>query len=166
MKPLLVGDMPSRGGDKHWRTPLSGGVARLLCRIIGIPEQEANRRWTAALYERFDCTNAMLRRRAWDLEQASSELRTWLEDEREVVVLLGTRAQEAYVRMTDPAESPVEWHSFYEWVVDPNSPTGRREVVVIPHLASFSRTGSMSRRAGRILREAIDKAREMEETKL
>jgi uracil-DNA glycosylase len=68
-----------------------------------------------------------------------------------------------------PAESVADDLDFYEWVVDPNSPTGRREVVVIPHPSSLNRmynSDGNRRRAGEVLREAMDKAREMEETKL
>jgi hypothetical protein len=172
VKPLLVGEMPSRSGDRYWEFPLSGAVAQAMCQMAGIPPQsEGSRygRWTWALYDRFDCGNAIERYQAWDVTAGASCLREGIQGDHEVVVLLGRRPQEAYVAMTEPAESPVDGADFYEWVVDPNSPTGRREVVVIPHPSSLNRmynSDGNRRRAGEVLREAMDKAREMEETKL
>jgi len=172
MKPLLVGEMPSRSGDRYWEFPLSGAVAQALCQMAGIPpEPNESRygRWTWALYDRFDCINAIERHQPWDVEAAAGALRAQIEYTSEVVVLLGRRPQEAYVEMTRPADSLVEGIDFYQWVVDNNSPTGRREVVVIPHPSSLNHMYLEPKnkfRAGKILCAAMDKAREMEETKL
>lgn len=172
MKALLVGEMPSRAGDRFYSFPLSGAVAQTLCQMAGVPPQtEGTRygRWTWALYEAFGCVNALKRHQPWSSEVAAARLRSAVEDDREVVVLLGRRPQEAYALMTEPATSSVNALEFYKWVVDGNSPTGRRQVVVIPHPSSLNRTyndPTERRRAGKILCEAMDKARELEETKL
>jgi hypothetical protein len=171
MKPLLVGEMPSRSGDRYFTFPLSGAVAQTLCQMAGIPPQrEGSRygRWTWALYDNFGTVNAIRRHGRWDVRDAAGRLRV-VTEEAEVIVLLGRRPQEAYIKMTEPADSPVEGLEFYEWVVDVNSPTARREVVVIPHPSSLNRMYNEHenrRRSGKILCEAIDKARELEETKL
>lgn len=170
MNPLLVGEMPSRSGDRYYMVPLSGAVAQTMCQMADIPPQsEGSRygRWTWALYDCFDCVNALRRHQEWDVSAAAERLR----DETshyDVVVLLGRRPQEAYVAMTYPADSPVDGVGFYEWVVDTNSPSGRREVVVIPHPSSRNRTyndPSSRTRAGEVLRLAMAKAREMEATR-
>jgi uracil-DNA glycosylase len=143
MKPLLIGEMPSRSGDRYRSVPLSGAVAQTLCTMAGIPPQEEGTRygrWTWALYERFECVNAIYRHQPWDSAVAAERLREEIEPEHEVVVLLGRRPQSAYVRMTEPAESPVSRLDFFVWVTDPNSPSARREVCVIPHPSSLNRT--------------------------
>jgi hypothetical protein len=37
MLPLLVGEQPSRTGDRFHEFPLSGAVAQTLCQMAGIP---------------------------------------------------------------------------------------------------------------------------------
>src|ERR1044072_108786 len=170
--------MPSRSGARYWRFPLSGAVAQTMCHLAGIPAQPEGTRygkWTWALYERFDCVNAIERHSAWDSEKAAENLREEIESEREVVVLLGRRPQSAYVRMTYPADSPVARGEdgaslgYFQWVVDTNSPSGRREVVVIPHPSSRNRmlNNAWERwQTGLALNAAIAKAKQLEETRL
>lgn len=180
MKPLLVGESPSRTGDRYYSFPLSGAVAQTLCRFAGIPpESEGSRygRWTWALYDHFDCVNVAKRYPVggWTSEvaaMAAERLRHTLAEASEpyeVVVLLGRRAQQAYVDMQAPAQTPVDGLDFYRWVKDPDSDTGRLHVVVLPHPSALNRTyndTSARQRAGRYLREAITKAAELHETRL
>jgi hypothetical protein len=172
MNPLLVGEMPSRSGDRYWEFPLSGAVAQALCQMAGIPPMPDESRygqWTWALYEQFDCINAIERHQEWNVRHAANRLRHEIEEDREVVVLLGNRAREAYVAMTEPAASPFDDVGFYEWAVDDSSPTGRREVVVIPHPSALNRTYHNVHarwRAGLVLQAAIEKAKQMHETRL
>jgi hypothetical protein len=59
-RPILLGEAPSRAGDRYHAFPLSGRPARVLCELAGIPPQEEGStygRWTWALYERFECRN-------------------------------------------------------------------------------------------------------------
>jgi len=59
-RPVLLGEAPSRGGDRFHAFPLSGRPARVLCELAGIPPQAEGSqygRWTWALYERFECAN-------------------------------------------------------------------------------------------------------------
>jgi uracil-DNA glycosylase len=170
MKPLLVGEMPTRSTDAHWAQPLSGAVARSLCRMAELNSIEGS--WSRALYDAFDAVNAIERHGRWDSEAAAAHLRETFaraSAEYEVVVLLGRRAQSGYVRMTFPAESAVSKLGYFEWTVDVNSPTGRRQVVVIPHPSSLNRlyNSQYARwRAGIELQAAITMAKQMHETRL
>jgi uracil-DNA glycosylase len=172
VKPLLVGEQPSRSGDRYYMVPLSGAVAQALCQMAGIPPvtgESRYGRWTWALYEHFDCINAIERHQEWDVRHAANRLRHEIEEDREVVVLLGNHAREAYAAMTEPAASPFDDVGFYEWAVDASSPTGRREVVVIPHPSALNRTYNKVNarwRAGLVLQAAIQKAKQMHETRL
>jgi uracil-DNA glycosylase len=172
VKPLLVGEQPSRSGDRYYMTPLSGAVAQTLCQMAGIPPQEEGSRygvWTWALYENFSCLNAMERHQPWDSQKAAAHLREEIESDDEVVVLLGRRAQSAYCAMNQPAETTIAKLHFYQWRVDLSSPTARREVVVIPHPSSLNRMYENPRdreRAGKILRQAMEKAAQLYETRL
>jgi len=140
--------------------------------MAGIPpEKDGTRygRWTWALYEHFDTVNALERFQPWNERKAAECLRDEIEDRREVVVLLGRRAQEAYVRMQHPAESVVAGLEFFSWVVDVNSPTARRQVIVLPHPSSLNRMYHNDRQrglAGRALKTAIEDAARMHETRL
>lgn len=177
MNPLLVGESPSRSGDRYWRFPLSGAVAQTLCQFAGIPPQKGGSRygrWTWALYDVFDCVNAVERYPVgpWPSQEAAEHLREAMQEASEpyeVVVLLGRRAQQAYVDMQAPALTPVEDAGFYRWVVDGESPTGRRHVIVLPHPSALNRvynSAAARQKAGRYLREAITKAVELHETRL
>jgi uracil-DNA glycosylase len=169
---LLVGEQPSRTGDRYHHFPLSGAVAQAMCQMAGIPPQEEGSRygrWTWALYDHFDCVNIIDRYRTWDSREAAEQVARVIEDEREVVVLLGRRAQRAYVDSQAPGESVIDEADWYEWRVDPSSPTGRREVVVLPHPSGLNRLYNAElhrRRAGAELKAAMEKAKQMEETRL
>lgn len=176
MKALLVGEMPSRSGDRYHDFPLSGAVARTLCRMAGIPPDEESAglaQWTWALYEHFDCVNAIERHGPWDSQKAAEHLVEVLaraSSDYEVVVLLGRRPQSAYCAMQQPVRNTflAKLH-FYEWRTDLLAPTARREVVVIPHPSALNRVYNdpLSREsAGRVLREAMEKAAQLEETRL
>jgi hypothetical protein len=174
VKPLLVGNHPTRAGDHYWHRPLSGVFARTVCRIAGIEgpsSRDALSAWTDTLYDHFDCINAIHRypHEGWNRQLAASNLGLAIMPGHEVVVLLGRKVQDAYAAMTAPAETPVEEADFYEWKTDPTSPTGRREVIVLPAPAvvQAAKSEPAARRViGRILNEAMEKAREMEATRL
>lgn len=60
--PVLVGESPSRTGDRYWRLPLSGAPARTLCECAGWPPDGPGiGGWTWALYERFTTVNVFAR---------------------------------------------------------------------------------------------------------
>lgn len=170
MKPLIVGEMPSRSADRYWEFPLSGAVSQTLCQMAGISSQDGRSRygkWMWALYGRFDCINALDRYQSWDPMKASLELREKIESEREVVVLLGPRAQVAYCSIVQPASTEITLLPYFEWGVDTLAPTARREVAVIPHLSSrLYEDPAFGRRAGKVLNEAIEKAAQLHETRL
>jgi hypothetical protein len=172
VKPLLVGEMPSRSGDRYWRFPLSGAVAQTMCKMTGIPPMEEGSRygrWTWALYEHFDCIDAIERYSKWDSEVAAARLLEKIEPEREVVVLLGRRAQTAYVRMYSPSKSTIHNLPYWQWRMDILSDTSRRQVAVIPHPSTRNRLYEHSDprlKSGLVLREAIEKAQQLEETML
>lgn len=174
MKPLLVGESPSRSGDKYHAFPLSGAVAQTMCQMAGIPPEPDGTRygkWTWALYEHFDTINAIERfpRHGFLIAEAAARLREEIESEREVVVLLGRKVQHAYADMTAPAESLVEYVPFFHWIVDQNSPTARRQVVVMPHPSALNRMYNFPaerRKAGKVLNEAIAKAKLLHESRL
>lgn len=59
-RPILLGEAPSKGGDRYHHFPLSGRPARVLCELAGIPPQAEGStygRWTWALYDHFECRN-------------------------------------------------------------------------------------------------------------
>lgn len=62
--PILLGEAPSKQGDRFHHFPLSGRPARVLCEAAGIPPQpdgSTHGRWTWALYEHFECRNLIER---------------------------------------------------------------------------------------------------------
>ena len=172
MKPLLVGEMPSRTGDRYYMFPLSGVVAQTMCQMAGIAPQEGGSRygqWTWALYDNFECVNAIRRHSTWDSDVAAARLREKITPEHEVVVLLGRRPQTAYVKMYEPASSQIANLPYFTWRVDLLSDSSRREVAVIPHPSTRNRMLNHSDprlKMGQILREAIEKAKQLEETRL
>lgn len=173
MKALLVGEMPSRSGDRYHMFPLSGMVAQTMCQMAGIPPQEEGSRygrWTWALYENFGCVNAVERHGKWESAVAAERLREVIEPDREVVVLLGRRAQTAYMRMYEPASSLIAKLPYWHWRLDMLSDTGRRQVVVVPHPSTRNRLyndhSDPRLKTGQVLREAIEKAIQLEETRL
>jgi hypothetical protein len=167
MKPLLVGDMPTRATERYWNRPLSGAYAKTLCRAMDIPESDSYARWTWALYDRFECINAFPHHSAWDHESAARSLAHKITARHEVVVLFGRKVQKAYADMNSPATSEIENADFYEWNIDILSYTGRRQVLVLPAIRVIKGLDSEHRRlTGRLLNEAIEKAEQMHETRL
>lgn len=175
MLPLLVGESPSRSGDRYHHFPLSGAVAQTLCTLAGIPPLEGESRygqWTWALYDKFDCVNTLdryPRTGGWPRDLAARSMAGLIEPEREVVVLLGRRAQTAYDDARAPAAPLLLGREMSEWVTDKASPTGRREVVCLPHPSGLNRQlndASVRLRMGQVLREATEKASALEETRL
>lgn len=100
--PLLVGEAPSKVGDRYHAFPLSGRPAEVLCKLAGIPpEPEGSRygKWTWALYSKFTCRNVFERHadatpwRAPEARGRAIELLT--AEQPRVVVCLGRRVQAA-----------------------------------------------------------------------
>lgn len=169
MLPLLIGESPSRTGDRFHHFPLSGAVAQTLCQLAGISPLEGESRygrWTWALYERFDCENAVARYPSgeWPRERAARNVGSLIEPDRRVVVLLGRRAQTAYVDSLAPASSQMLGREYFEWVED-STPDGARHVVALPHPSGMNRMlndSSIRRRMGDVLRDAQRKVRMLE----
>jgi hypothetical protein len=112
MKPLLIGEMPSRSGDRYHAFPLSGAVAQTLCQMAGSRHRRRARATGAGRGRSTTPSTASTRSSATARGTQTSRPRTCARffeasSEYEVVVLLGRRAQSGYVRMTYPAESPV-----------------------------------------------------------
>lgn len=168
----MIGESPSRSGDRYHRFPLSGAVAQTLCQLAGIPpEAEGSRygRWTWALYERFDCVNALARypRGGWDRSAAAAHVAKTLSrasSPYQVVVLLGRRAQTAYVDSLAPASSGMLGCEYFEWVEDTTA-DGTMHVVALPHPSAMNRMlndSSICARMGDVLRDAQRKAKMIE----
>jgi hypothetical protein len=170
VKPLLVGDQPTRDGDRYYHEPLGGVFARRLCRIAGLSGPSSRNDlagWTALLYEHFECINALERHSGWDAGAAADRLAFKIVSRHEVVVLFGRKVQKAYAEMTKPASSAVGNADLYEWTTDVLSATGRRQVVVLPAPRLIGHLDpNRSRAVGRLLNEAIEKAKQMHETRL
>jgi hypothetical protein len=167
MKPLLIGDMPTRSTDRYWETPLSGRAAQAMCQMAGFPPESVEGRfepWTEALYKRFDCINAIERYEKWSLEKATHRLTSLIGSEREVVVLIGSRVREAYCAMTYPADSKLASAAEYLWISDKLSPSACRKVTVISHPRVVA--DNQRWKIGLVLREAVDKASQLEESRL
>jgi len=87
-RPILLGEAPSRGGDRYHTFPLSGRPARVLCELAGIPPQpegSTHGRWTWALYDRFECHNLFERyadATPWSAPTARERARLLLEELR------------------------------------------------------------------------------------
>lgn len=105
-RPILLGEAPSKSGDRYNRFPISGRVSETLCRLASIePEPDGSRygRWYWALREVFSVGNVISRYAAaypWSLPRAQAAWTRWLVGEwggREplVVVCLGRRVQRA-----------------------------------------------------------------------
>ena len=149
-RPILLGEAPSRGGDRYHMFPLSGRPARVLCTLAGIPPQPEGStygRWTWALYEQFECRNLFGRyaqAAPWSVPRArdrAAEIRPDLHGRR--VVLLGRRVQAAF-------ELDCDFHEWQLVVTAENvASSGERSfdfdvphayaVVAIPHPSGLNR---------------------------
>jgi hypothetical protein len=152
VRPMLLGEAPSRSGDRYWRFPLSGTVARTLCKMADIPPEDEGSRygvWTWALYDRFECVNVFERyaqATPWSAPRARERVASM--EMPPVVVLLGRKVQAAFcLRPLD----------FFEWAHE-----GARSFVVIPHPSGLNRVlNDPEQRAmcGCVLNEASSLAR-------
>lgn len=168
--PILLGEAPSKSGDKYHMFPLSGAVAETLCKLAGIPPLAGESRygqWTWALYDHFECENlierwpgAQGRGAAFPLDVARPLAFAKAEHEMEarVVVLLGARLRDLF-------EVPI----FYEWqtyvqVWEEDRKRGFRSecmVAAIPHPSGLNRMlngGAEREKAGQVLRDAMTRA--------
>jgi hypothetical protein len=162
-RPLLVGEGPSRTGDRWWRFPLSGSPARVLCSCAGWePQGPASEpgSWTWALYERFETVNVFTRWREsspWSVVAARERAEgIWQYAVRErvpAVVLLGRRTAAAFEvgsdyyawRGQEPEEIALGGPALPRLVVLPH-PSGRNLLLNEP---------ATRERIGRVLREAV-----------
>ncbi len=156
--PLLLGEAPSRVGDRYHNFPLSGAIGKRLCEFAGIePDEKGSKygRYYWPLREHFDCINAIERYEdayPWHVEVARERVRRYLEEEGEegpmVVVALGTKAFDAVAGIRGRG---TDWG---EWIQ-----VGIMRVVMLPHPSARNllyNNPKMRDLAGRILREAIE----------
>lgn len=140
MRPLILGEAPSRSGDRYWQFPLSGAVGQRLCEWAGLePEAGGTRygRYYWPLNEAFELRNLLerypgalgrgaalpveLARPAWD------ELLPSLAGRR--VVLLGSRLRALRGGQT-----------YYDWVSIPRYADGKPLIMAaIPHPSGLNR---------------------------
>lgn len=181
--PLLLGEAPSKSGDRYWMCPLSGDVGVRLCTWAGIeplPPQRGLSRYGQhyyALVDHFECRN-LLRRypgpqgrgAAFPMELAYPAVGRTLPDlDGRVVVMLGVRLPRAFLA---PPAPMFEWRT-HSITVDPDeqgAPEGSRgrtftwRYAVIPHPSGLNRAYNDPdniAKAQRVLREALsdDEAR-------
>lgn len=166
-RPLLLGESPSKVGDRYYHFPLSGRPAERLLRFAGIErERESDQRvsrlglkgreklvaayWT--LTEHFDTLNVLERwpGERWPEQAAHDRWARYVEEEGwlKVLVCVGARAAKAvYLGHRDW----FEWDTYGEtWGVKIPHPSG------LNHLYNDE---ANRERAGEVLREAIERAR-------
>jgi hypothetical protein len=151
--PWLVGESPSKSGDRFFAFPLSGRPAKTMCEAAGIPPHDDGTywgRWTWALYERFMCRNVFERwadADPWSTVRAREQAtRFILEDAPNVVVCLGRKTATAF---------GLSW-DYGEWCE-----AGLLQIVLAPHPSGRNRqmnTAGGHELLGRILNEAIQRA--------
>lgn len=181
LRPLLLGEAPSRGGDRYHMLPLSGRPAKVLCTLAGIPPQDEGStygRWTWALYEHFATAN-VFRRYAhaspWSAPAARERALELLVDHAEypVVVCLGRKVQAAVYGAlgvsADLLSTGGEWGplagDYGRWLppqaIRPVAPDGvdlTVWLVTVPHPSGLSRLlndPGQRERAGETLRQAM-----------
>lgn len=164
MLPVLLGEAPSKGGDRYHAIPLSGRPAQVLCRLAGIPPQSEGStwgKWTWALYERFECRNLFERyahATPWSVPSARRRVEQLdLDWPGSVVVCLGRRVHAAVLYLHGiPAQG---FGEFYQWA--PPRAGARSNgpwVIGIPHPSGLNRLlndPAERARCGKILREAL-----------
>lgn len=158
-RPLILGEAPSRSGDKYFMCPLSGAVGERLARWAGLEPQPGGTRygqWYWSLVEAFECRNLLERYPGpqgkgaalpmGPARAAAAELEAELDGRR--VVLLGSRL---------PAALSLPWPApMFEWYTSPRRiPTNTLpmedgehvlrlgtefEYAVIPHPSGLNRT--------------------------
>jgi uracil-DNA glycosylase len=159
-KPLIVGEAPSKGGDRYHMFPLSGPPSKVLCQAAGIPPQpggSAYGRWTWALYERFEAVNLIERYRdaePWSAPRARERARKLVEEAGPlVVVLLGRRVATAW---------GLGERAIGEWGPALVGGLPVPEVICLPHPSGLNRTlndPDVRALLGRGLVEATERAR-------
>lgn len=136
-RPLILGEAPSRSGDKHWRFPLSGAVGERLCTWAGLEPEVGGSRYGHfywPLRKAFELRNLIERwpggqglgsafpmpeaRMAWEGLMPSLRGR--------VVVLLGARLA---------ATAQLRLHDWGRW----QFPLWCGAVVAIPHPSGLNR---------------------------
>lgn len=164
--PLLLGECPSKSGDRYHHFPLSGAVGQRLCEFAGIPpESEGSRygKWYWALLEHFDCLNAIERHGdsvPWDQKRAWDRWFDYLkelEDEElpPAVIALGRRAA-----ATIGLGSDLYWGEWRRVPLRVELLDDRLEVpaTVLPHPSTRNllyNDLAMRERAGAVLRQAM-----------
>lgn len=132
-RPLLLGEAPSRAGDRFYMVPLSGNPAVRICRIMGWDTGGEAAYWT--LVEHFETLNTIRRfadAEPWSAVRARERWNTHLRERRRsdrsdlVVVCLGRRAAAAV---------GIGAWEVGDWVKVP----GGVEAVAAPHTSGRSR---------------------------
>lgn len=164
---MLLGEAPSRGGDRYHMFPLSGPPARVLCQMAGIPpepEGSTYGRWTWALYERFECRNVFARyadATPWSAPRAREAVGSFRRDlYRRVVVTLGRRVDAALCGAlgVPPADEFYEVRRVSSTRAEPDS---YLTVVSMPHPSGLNRLlndPAERERCGETLRRALELA--------
>lgn len=172
--PMIIGEAPSKSGDRYWMFPISGAVAETLCKLAGIPPQPGGSRygqWTWALYDYFECENLIERYPGVQGRGASfptgiaranaiAKREEWA---RRVVVLLGRRLADVLVDERDGSVLPFfEWRERMHVVREHDGCIISCQVVAIPHPSGLNRMlndETTRDRTGAVLREAMQRAR-------
>lgn len=161
MKPLLLGEAPSRRGDRYHRFPLSGTPAKTLCKCADLPpdgDAADIGSWTWGLYEHFETLNTIERYAdayPWSSVRAQERWKAFVEDRGPrplIVVALGRKAADAIGISGRP------WGFWVE--------AGLTQKVVAPHPSGRNRLmneDANREMLGRILREALDRAHRIPE---
>lgn len=183
-RPLILGEAPSKSGDKYYLCPLSGAVGERLARWAGLEPQPGGTRygqWYWPLVAAFECRNLLERypgpqgRGAalpmGPAREAAAELLPELDGRR--VVVLGTRLPAA-LGLRWPAPM-FEWHHF-PWL-SPSQALLREqglavgvgdvefEYAVIPHPSGLNRAYNdplVERAASAVLRRCLEPDRPLE----
>lgn len=163
MRPIIIGEGPSRSGDRYHQFPLSGQVGKRLCTWAGIEPLERNRFMTSdyaryywALHDRFELHNFFDRfPQDWSPRVTAPMFREdWdpvLYDR--VVVLLGVRVQTVfrYAAFTRGSE-------FFRWEKCGGFEGRRCWVVTVPHPSGLNRlynSKDVEEQTGKVLRRAM-----------
>lgn len=164
--PILLGEAPSKSGDRYHMVPLSGAVAETLCKLAGIPPQAEGTRygqWTWALYEHFECHNLIKRYpgplgrgAALPLYTARPLAVTFAEkNEGRVIVVLGARLKSLFTIVLDN----YIWHDAMV-TIGTHGEVHKTpcQIVAIPHPSGLNRMMNDQGhrdRSGQVLREAM-----------
>lgn len=165
MKPLILGEGPSKSGDRYYQFPLSGAVGKRLCTWAGIEPLDRDRSMTSdyaryywALTDEFDVDNFFTRwPQDWTPAVAMKRLREAEIQEQlynRPVVLLGVRVQTVF-RLADVCRSG----GFFNWE---DHHGFRSSFVTAPHPSGLNRLYNaveMQEQTGRVLREAMKRAK-------